>query len=211
MTARRRRRGVGAAGRLGPGTDQHPVAAAGLGGTASRPLGDHRGQPLAGHRGQHLRPAVREDRGRPPVRALQRQPLQQRPPLPERQLPGVVAVEVQQVADPQLAASVSSASSSTWVAPSDGPSSRSVRGARQLGAVGVGDPGPAALHPHDHPAAAEPDLQPPAVAAGERAGGGAGGQRVVRQRLAVRRRVGAAQQPVVLAFPPPPPLARRCG
>ena len=63
-----------------------------------------------------------------------------------------------------------------------------------LGALGVGDPGAPAVHADDHPAAAEAHLQPPVVAAGERARGGLHRAGVAGERVAVgagseRRRI----------------------
>ena len=92
------------------------------------------------------------------MRALQRQPLQQRPALVEGQLPRVVAVEVQQVADPQLAAVGQLRVQQHMGGAQRRPELPQCPGERQLGPLGVGDPGPAALDPDDHPAAAEADL-----------------------------------------------------
>ena len=96
------------------------------------------------------------------------------------------------------------------MAPSDGPSSRSVR-RLDLGAVGVGDPRTAPVHADDHASPAEAHLQPPVLAAGERAGGGFHRTGVAGERRAVGGRVGAAQDPVVAgadehvaALGPPP-------
>jgi hypothetical protein len=143
------------------------------------------------------------------VRARQRQVLQQRAPFAERQPGDVAAVDVQEVADPEVALT-SSPSRSTGVAPRDGPSSRSV-GASNLGPLGVGDPGPPAVDADDHPSAAEAHLQPPVVAAGERARRGSIGRVSRGSGSRSGARVGAAQDPVVAgadedvaALGPPP-------
>ena len=143
------------------------------------------------------------------MRARQRQVFQQCAPFAERQLGDVAAVEVQEVADPEVAAD------ELAVQEHGGGAERRAELAQRrrldLGAVGVGDPGAPAVHADDHPAPAEAHLQPPVVAAGERARGGLHRAGVAGERVAVGARVGAAQDPVVAgadedvaALGPPP-------
>ena len=199
----RRARAAPAAARLGrragagPGGDLDPVARCGVPAVRAsrRRLAITRAGPAGGRRGQHLRPAVGEHRGR----AASAGPAAAAPPAApgargtaahgRRGRPGAAGRR-----STARRGRSSSPSSSTWVAPSDGPELAQRPGRRQLLAVGVGDPGPAALHPDDHPPAAEPDLQPPAVAAGERAGGGRhrAGRRGGAARGRGRGRSGAA-------------------
>ena len=83
------------------------------------------------------------------------------------------------------------------------------REAGELLAVGVGDLRLTALHPDDHPTAAEPDLEPPVAVGGERTRCGQHGPGVVGERLTVGGGIGPPEQPPVLAAAGGAPLALR--
>ena len=200
----------GRGGRRLGGVDGHPGPAAGarLVGRVGV-LRDDPAEALLADGGDHLRPARGEHRREPPVRARQRQVLQQCAPLAERQIGDVAAVEVQEVADPEVAADELAVQEHGGGA--EGRAELAQRRRLDLGALGVGDPGAPAVDADDHPSAAEAHLQPPVVAAGERARGGLHRAGVAGERVAVGARVGAAQDPVVAgadedvaALGPPP-------